>query len=143
MRVLLADADTAFATLVASALDGQPNITLVGCAVDREQALKLALAHTPDIAFIALDMPGGIEAAQNMLRVMQTPPRIILLSAENPGAGLAALADVRAHGTERLERTGFSGYMAKTADAGEMIRLLAALAALTTTPPDATNGDSH
>ena len=144
MRVLLVDANPSFAELVESAFDREPGIMLVGRAVNREQAMELALLHTPDIAFIATDLPGGIEAAQNMLCIMPKPPKIFLLRPENSDcAGHAAPAEVRGHDSGLAAGSGISGYVAKTPGAGEMISLIVAVAALAMTPRDADNGDSH
>lgn len=143
MRVLLADANASFLEVVKSTLDRQPGITLVGCALDREQAIDLAFTQAPDIAFIAVDMPGGIDAARTMLRAMQKPPKIILLSADHGESGPGSGSDVSLHGGRIEGVQGFSGYLNKSADAAEMIVLLAALTSLTTKPPCSTNGGAH
>ena len=85
--------------------------------------------HTPDIAFIAADMPGGIDAAQNMLRTMPKPPKIILLSAEQVEAGPAApVGRLAATALASTASKAISGYLTRRDDAAEMIALLAAVA---------------
>jgi chemotaxis response regulator CheB len=138
--VLLADANASFVEAVKSTLARQPGIRLVGCALDRDQALELAFSEAPDIAFIAVDMPGGVDAAHTMLRTMPRPPKIILLSAEQVEAGPGSGPDVSLHGFGLDGVKGFSGYLNKTDDAAEMIALLAALTSLSTEPPPSTNG---
>jgi chemotaxis response regulator CheB len=149
--VVLADADVTLGETVEAILDGYPGIALVGCALDGERAVQLAYSLAPDVVFVATDMPGGIEAAQHMLHLMPKPPKVILMAPEEPpaadadvtgyGLGLPGAADVSGY-AGLAAAADISGYLRKTADAAELVGLLAALAALAMAPRDLTNGHS-
>lgn len=118
LRLIIADANASFADLIESALDGEFGMTLVGRAVDGEEAVQLVFLHSPDVVFIAADMPSAAEAVQHILSLAPRPPKIILMCGEELDA------------TALQASAGVSGYVRKKDDVIDMVSLLAALAAL-------------
>jgi DNA-binding NarL/FixJ family response regulator len=59
IRVLIAD-DNQHSREVLRALIGlEPDLEVVGAAVDAEEAINLASQHAPDVAIVDVRMPGG------------------------------------------------------------------------------------
>ena len=65
MKVLIADDEPLARTLLRTLLEELPNLTIVGEAADGAEAVALAEATSPDLAFLDIDMPhrNGIHAA--------------------------------------------------------------------------------
>jgi DNA-binding NarL/FixJ family response regulator len=59
IRVLLADDDPVVRGLIATLLEAEPAMELVGAAEDADAAIDLAVRSHPDVALLDLDMPGG------------------------------------------------------------------------------------
>ena len=70
IRVLIADDDGAFLTSLQELIDRQPELAVVGCALDGLQAIELADALDPDAVVIDLHMPllDGVTAAARLRR---------------------------------------------------------------------------
>lgn len=81
MRVLLADDHAIVRRGLRSLLETEPNLTVVAEAGDGHEAVRMAEAHTPDVAVLDIGMPllNGIEVTSR-LRAMETPPRVVILS---------------------------------------------------------------
>jgi DNA-binding NarL/FixJ family response regulator len=70
IRVLIADDDGAFLTSLQGLIDGQPELTVVGTALDGLEAIELAEHLDPDAVVIDLHMPllDGVTAAARLRR---------------------------------------------------------------------------
>jgi DNA-binding NarL/FixJ family response regulator len=70
IRVLIADDDSAFLESLRSLIDGQPELAVVGTALDGLEAIELADALDPDAVVIDLHMPllDGVTAAARLRR---------------------------------------------------------------------------
>jgi DNA-binding NarL/FixJ family response regulator len=87
VRVLVADDHRLFSEALALFLAREPDIDVVGCARDGEEAQRMALRHKPDVVLMDLVMPrsNGIEATR---RIAEESPetRVILLTGLEGGA---------------------------------------------------------
>src|SRR6059058_1411383 len=70
IRVLIADDDGAFLDALQALIDGQPELAVVGTALDGLQAIELAEDLDPDAVVLDLHMPllDGVSAATRLRR---------------------------------------------------------------------------
>ena len=70
IRVLIADDDGAFLESLQGLIDGQPELAVVGAALDGLQAIELADDLDPDAVVLDLHMPllDGVSAATRLRR---------------------------------------------------------------------------
>ena len=70
IRVLIADDDGAFLESLQALIDGQPELAVVGSALDGLQAIELADDLDPDAVVLDLHMPmlDGVSAATRLRR---------------------------------------------------------------------------
>jgi DNA-binding NarL/FixJ family response regulator len=59
IRVLIADDNQDSREAMSALVQLEPDIELVGAAVDAEEAIELAGQHAPDVAIVDVRMPGG------------------------------------------------------------------------------------
>ena len=80
IQVLIADDHELFAETLGLALDADPRLNVVGHAHDGREAVKLAVALTPDVVLMDVDMPlvDGIEATRAICRSL--PIRVAMLT---------------------------------------------------------------
>jgi two-component system chemotaxis response regulator CheB len=95
IRVMVVDDSPSVRALLAHIFEAAPEISLVGCACDGEQALEMAARLRPDVITMDLHMPSmdGVEATR---RIMQTcPVPIVVVSGKDSqaevGAGFRAI----------------------------------------------------
>lgn len=71
IRVLIADDQRVFRTVISKALSAVPGFEIVGRAADGDEALRLTLEHCPDIVLMDVSMPvlSGIEATRLIRRL--------------------------------------------------------------------------
>ena len=81
IRLLIADDQELIRDGLALMLAKQPDIEVVGVAEDGEEAIRLALLHTPDVVLLDIQMPRktGIEATRHIHQALPTT-RIIILT---------------------------------------------------------------
>jgi DNA-binding NarL/FixJ family response regulator len=79
IRVLIADDDSAFLEALQDLIDGQPELAVVGTALDGLQAIELADELDPDAVLLDLHMPllDGVSAAT---RLRRDHPNICLIA---------------------------------------------------------------
>lgn len=82
VRILLADDHMLVRDVLSERLNREERFTVVAKAVNAEEAVHLAAAHTPDIVLMDIDMPGLIcfDAAERIM-AMHPKTHIIFLSA--------------------------------------------------------------
>jgi DNA-binding NarL/FixJ family response regulator len=105
LRVLIADDDPVVRRLVASMIEGEPSLELVGQAHDAEEAVALALEIAPDVALLDWRMPkgGGAQAAREMTGRC---PDVALVALTSSGTEEAAVEMLRAGVTSFLVKGG-------------------------------------
>jgi DNA-binding NarL/FixJ family response regulator len=110
LRLLIADDHAMFRDGLAALLGRTGEFEIAGFAADGREAVRLALAHKPDVVVMDLAMPGmnGLEAVQELRR---RAPRIRVL--------VLSMFATLAH-AQRAFAAGASGYVLKEAGAGEL-----------------------
>jgi DNA-binding NarL/FixJ family response regulator len=117
IRVLIADDHPAYRKGLASMLDDEPDIELVGEAENGREAIALTGQCAPDVVVMDLRMPDldGIEATR-LLRLQPEPPAVIVLTMfEDDQSVFAAM------------RVGAQGYLLKGAEQDEIVRAIRAV----------------
>lgn len=114
IRVLLADDEELVRTGLRMILDAEPDITVVGDAVDGADAIAQAAELAPDLVLMDIRMPrlDGIEATRR-IAAMQAGPKVVILTTfdldEHVYAALAA---------------GASGFLLKDAPASQLVHAI-------------------
>jgi len=88
LRVLLADDHHVVRRGLAMLLDAEPDVAVVGEAVNGRQAVKMALRIRPHLVLLDVRMPGldGIQAAQ-IIKQQAPAVRILMLTGITPSQG--------------------------------------------------------
>jgi DNA-binding NarL/FixJ family response regulator len=117
VRVVLADDHPIFRDGLRTALEGLPDINVVGEAVDGGSAIAAVAQLRPDVVLMDLKMPGmgGIEATRRIAATGQAAV-LVLTMHEDDDSVFAAV------------RAGASGYLLKGAGRGDVIRAVLAVA---------------
>lgn len=116
IRILLADDHTIVRQGLARLLEEQPDLQVVGEAINGQVVIDMALELVPDIIIMDIAMPllNGIEAAK---RVRKSLPdcKIIILSMYS-----------HEHYIHQLLETGISGYLLKDSSGKDIIKAIKA-----------------
>jgi DNA-binding NarL/FixJ family response regulator len=114
IKILLADDHTIVRQGLARLLGDQPNLKVVGEAVNGIKAVKMAVDLEPDIVIMDIAMPrmNGIEAAKRIKKELPNT-RILILSMYS-----------HEHYIHQLLETGISGYLLKDAGGRDIIRAI-------------------
>jgi DNA-binding NarL/FixJ family response regulator len=111
IRILLADAHSLFREALATALGGEPDLSVVAEARDGLQAVEEAVRSRPDVALLEEDLPNCEGVRATRLIGEQVPDcRVILLAAEENQETLAAAVEA-----------GVSGYLTKSSPLTDLI----------------------
>uniref|UniRef100_Q07TZ6 Two component transcriptional regulator, LuxR family n=1 Tax=Rhodopseudomonas palustris (strain BisA53) TaxID=316055 RepID=Q07TZ6_RHOP5 len=118
LRVFIADDHPLILSGMKTLLATDPEIELVGEAVDGPSALRRAIDLDPDVAVFDLSMPGlnGIEVIQKLFAV-RPHARVLVVSVHEDGANL-----------RRLLKMGVAGYILKRSATEELVRGIHAVA---------------
>ena len=119
IRVLIADDHAMVRMGLASLLDTEPDIEVVGEAENGEVAVRKALSLKPDVIVMDLMMPGkdGTAATVEVMRA-QPETKVLLLTSFGTADGVA-------HALE----AGATGAMMKNADISELVAAIRTIAA--------------
>src|SRR5437870_3607797 len=113
-RVMIADDDPELRSALAEVLSAEPDLEVIGTAVDAESAIELACRERPDAALVDVKMPGG--GGLRVLREVSTcspETRVIVLSAfEDRSTVLEML------------RAGAVGYLVKGTSADKIVQAI-------------------
>jgi DNA-binding NarL/FixJ family response regulator len=118
IRVLIADDHVLFAEALEAILETDDRISLVGRAVDGEEAVRLADELQPDVVLMDISMPvlDGIEATR-------------AIRAQRPGACVLMLTGSSSNtDVDRARRAGAAGYITKDRIAADLIEAIVAVA---------------
>jgi two-component system response regulator DesR len=110
IRALIAEDQAMVRGALTSLLQLEPDIEVVAQAGRGDEVLAAALAARPDVALLDIEMPGqsGLEAAQELRRVLPECRVIILTTFGRPGYLRRAMED------------GAAGFLLKDAPASEL-----------------------
>jgi two-component system response regulator DesR len=114
IRVLLADDENLIRSALAQMLNLEEDIEVVAEAADGAQAIAAALATTPDVAVLDLQMPDrdGIDVAQAIAHDVPDCASLIVTSHGRPGYLKRALAN------------GIAGFLPKTTSAATLAQVV-------------------
>ena len=119
LRILVADDHAIVRRGLKLLIDGQPDMQVVGEAVDGNAALRLAAALQPDVIVIDISMPNmnGLVATRS-LKQQQPNLTIVALTRHEEDSYL-----------EDLLRAGASAYVLKQSDPADFLKAIRAVAA--------------
>lgn len=114
ITVLLADDHLVVRRGLRALLESVPGFTVVGEAVDGQQAIAAAREHRPDVVVMDVQMPGidGLEATRQITRTVPGVAVVVLTMYENDDVVFGAV------------RAGARGYLLKGAGQEEIERAL-------------------
>ena len=105
IRVLVVDDSTFMRTSLVSLLEEDPEIKVVGTAVDGQDALKKAAALEPDVMTLDVEMP-RLDGLATLQELMKTNPLPVLMA--------SALTEAGAHSTFKALEYGALDFILKT-----------------------------
>lgn len=106
IRVLLVDDHVMVRDGLGALLRRDPDIELIGCASDGDEAVRMSESLEPDVVVLDVCMPGmnGIDAAER-IRGLPAGVRVIALSAHGDAAFVRQMASAGARGFVRKEQS--------------------------------------
>ncbi|RPF21901.1 response regulator transcription factor [Myceligenerans xiligouense] len=115
--VVLADDEVLLRSALAALLPLEGDITIVAEAVDGPDAVRVTLAHRPDVLVIDLEMPGidGLDAVAEIRRSLPGQVVLMLTRHARPGVLRKAL------------RLGVQGFASKSAEPAHIATVIATL----------------
>lgn len=118
VRVLLVDDDPLVCAGLELMLSAAGGISVVGSVSDGDQAVEAVHRHRPDVVLMDVRMPrlDGISATR-ALQTLPTPPRVLVLTTFAEDEGVL-----------RAIEAGAAGFLLKTADPGQIIESVRAVA---------------
>jgi two-component system, NarL family, response regulator LiaR len=118
LRVLLAEDHAVVREGTRQILEQDPEIAVVGEAANGADVVALAQRLAPDVVLLDLSLPvlNGIEATRR-IRAAASPPQVLILSAYDDEDYVVAAIEA-----------GASGYLLKTAHAGDVVAAIRSVA---------------
>ncbi|MEI5099869.1 response regulator transcription factor [Streptomyces sp. PmtG] len=113
LRIVLADDERMVRTALRAILSAEPDLEVVGEATTGAEAVSVVRELRPDVVLMDVRMPevDGIRATEQILRSMDAPPRVVVVTTfENDAYVYEAL------------RAGASGFLLKRADADALVQ---------------------
>lgn len=118
LRIVIVDDHALFREGLATIINAEPDIEVVGLGGSAEAAIRLARDLLPELILLDLDMPGGgLEAAKIIANECPVTRIIVLTASEEDDHLLAAL------------KTGARAYILKGVAARELLQILRSVAA--------------
>lgn len=121
VTVLIADDQPLMRTALAMSLEAEPDIAVVGQAVDGLDAVEQAAALRPDVVVMDIRMPrlDGVEATRRLTaRTDLVPPKVLIITTFDLDEYVVAAL-----------RAGASGFLLKDATALELVHAVRVIAA--------------
>jgi two-component system, NarL family, nitrate/nitrite response regulator NarL len=118
LRVVIVDDHQLFREGLATIVNSETDIEVVGSGGSAAEAVRLAQELSPDIILLDLDMPGGGLAAAKSIAADRSATRIVVLTASEEDDNLITAL-----------KTGARAYILKGVAARELLRILRAVAA--------------
>lgn len=114
IQVMICDDHDPFREGLHALLDTEPDVTVVGEAIDGQSAIHIAPTLQPDVILMDLNMPGigGIEATRQILQASPQISILVLTMSEDDDSIFAAL------------QAGARGYLLKGARKADIIRAI-------------------
>jgi len=126
LRVAVCDDHGLFRRGVAEMLSVAEDVEVVGEASTHDEAVAIASQLSPDVVLLDLEMPSGQMGAYESVARMLTlpsPPRVVVLTMhDEPGM------------IGRFLALGAAGYLAKSAEMGELVEAVRGAARASTAP---------
>lgn len=99
IRVVLVDDQSLFRHAIATLIDAQPDMSVVGQATDGKKGLAVVLSTKPDVVLLDLEMPGmdGIEAAREIIAELPET-KVVMLTVNDDDDSFLAAIHAGAHG---------------------------------------------
>lgn len=128
-RVLVVEDSPTARDLLIYILGSDPEIEIVGCAADGDEAVDLALAKRPDVITMDLHMPkmDGFEATRRIMETCPTPIVVVSGSA-NSGDAAASFRAVEAGALVMVQRPAPPGHQSHHQAASALIRTVKSMA---------------
>lgn len=128
-RVLVVDDSPSVRALLAHVLGSDPELDVVGCAHDGEQAVRMAQEKKPDVITMDLHMPNmnGFDATRKIMQVWPVPIVIVSGSDDRNEMGVSFRA-IEAGALVIVQRPFGPGHPAHEATAQELIRTVKSMA---------------
>ena len=106
IRIVIADDSFFMRRLLTEIIKNYRDLEIVGEARDGQQALELANKLKPDVITMDYNMPvlNGAEATKKIMRVMENPPAIIMLSAHTREGAAETFRCLRAGALEYITK---------------------------------------
>ncbi len=84
-KIIIVDDEDLLRELLRHTLSGQPDLDVVGTAVDGETAIELAERKKPDVVLMDIELAGEIDGIEAALKIKKDRPEvgIVILSAHN------------------------------------------------------------
>ena len=119
LRVLVADDHPIFLAGMRQLLQAHPNLTCAAAVTTGHEAVRLAVAESPDVVVLDLDMPdlSGVEAARMIVAGAPSVAVLMLTMLSDDESVFAAL------------RAGARGYLLKGSTADEVVTAIRSVAA--------------
>jgi len=119
IRVLVADDQTIVREGLVTLIGLLPGITVIGAAIDGEDAVRQATELRPDVVLMDLNMPrcNGVEATERLRRLRPDTAVVVLTTYSDDAWVFAAL------------QAGARGFLTKDAGAAEILRAITDVAA--------------
>ncbi|MGL4734360.1 MAG: protein-glutamate methylesterase/protein-glutamine glutaminase [Enterovibrio sp.] len=142
-KVLIVDDSTFFRRRLTEIINSDPMLTVVGGAVNGEEAVTKAAQLTPDVITMDVEMPvmNGIDAVKAIMRATPTP--ILMFSALTHAGAQATLDALEAGAVDFLPKN-FEDIASNREEAIELLRLrLKVIAKKTAAQSSLTNEAEH
>jgi len=128
IRVLVVDDSRPVRALLAHILDAAPGLRVAGCAIDGEEALRMAQQLQPDVITMDLQMPrmDGYEAIRQIMQ--SCPTRIVVVSGNGEREVDASFRAIEAGALVLVRRPHGVGHPLHAQTARELVQTVRAMA---------------
>ncbi len=92
VRVLISDDDPMIRDALREVLEAEPDIAVVAVAADADEAIALAVRHSPVVAVLDVRMPGGGPRAAREILQRSPGTRVLAFSAYDDSGTVAEMA---------------------------------------------------